>query len=88
MVLLYLYFRLVKSIKMTLGHKNLKKINSKSPKSPKTKSPKLANSSLRKKALLKTLSNGVQFGAATTANLKVVVRVRPENQREIDHNAK
>ncbi|MPC33428.1 Kinesin-like protein KIF18A [Portunus trituberculatus] len=52
------------------------------------KSPRRHNTSLRKKALVRRISGEVQFGAASKANLKVVVRVRPKNQREEDKGAR
>ncbi|XP_071517404.1 uncharacterized protein [Panulirus ornatus] len=67
---------------MTLNRKVLKRVHSP------VKSPKRNNTSLRKKALIKQLNNEVQFGAASKANLKVVVRVRPQNQQEEENNAK
>ncbi|KAG7167932.1 kinesin-like protein KIF18-like [Homarus americanus] len=68
--------------KMTLNRKVLKRVHSP------IKSPKRNNTSLRKKALIRRLSSEVQFGAASKANLKVVVRVRPQNQREQENNAR
>ena len=35
-----------------------------------------------------TPAGAVQFGAASKANLKVVVRVRPHNEREVRDNAR
>ncbi|XP_042223661.1 kinesin-like protein KIF18A isoform X2 [Homarus americanus] len=67
---------------MTLNRKVLKRVHSP------IKSPKRNNTSLRKKALIRRLSSEVQFGAASKANLKVVVRVRPQNQREQENNAR
>ncbi|XP_042858518.1 kinesin-related protein 13-like [Penaeus japonicus] len=67
---------------MTLNRRVLKRVHSP------LKSPKRNNTSLRKKALIKQWSNEVQFGSASKANLKVVVRVRPQNQREQDCNAR
>ncbi|KAK3874985.1 hypothetical protein Pcinc_020120 [Petrolisthes cinctipes] len=67
---------------MTLNRRALHRLHSP------LKSPRLNASSLRKKALIKRLSGEVQFGADTKANLKVVVRVRPFNQREEDNNAR
>ncbi|XP_045592581.1 uncharacterized protein [Procambarus clarkii] len=67
---------------MTLNRKVLKRVHSP------LKSPKRNNTSLRKKALIKQLSGDVQFGAASKANLKVVVRVRPQNKYEEENNAR
>jgi len=72
---------------MTLNRSRLKRGNS--PRSAR-KSPnkRLNNTSLRKKALIKQLSSEVQFGKSSSANVKVVVRVRPENKRELENNSK
>lgn len=67
---------------MTKNRQNLRRINSP------IKSPRRHNSSLRKKALVRRISGEVQFGAASKANLKVVVRLRPQNQREDDKGAR
>ncbi|KAK4308249.1 hypothetical protein Pmani_020043 [Petrolisthes manimaculis] len=67
---------------MTLNRRALHRLHSP------LKSPRLNATSLRKKALIKRLSGEVQFGSDTKANLKVVVRVRPFNQREEDNNAR
>ncbi|KAK8719425.1 hypothetical protein OTU49_014044, partial [Cherax quadricarinatus] len=68
--------------KMTLNRKVLKRVHSP------LKSPKRNNTSLRKKALIRQLNDEVQFGAASKANLKVVVRVRPQNKYEEENNAR
>lgn len=68
----------VKKDKMTLNRRLLKRVHSPG------KSPKRVNTSLRKKTLLKQLSGDVQFGAASKANVKVVVRIRPQNARELE----
>ncbi|XP_063887911.1 kinesin-like protein KIF18A [Scylla paramamosain] len=67
---------------MTKNRQALHRVNSP------IKSPRRHNSSLRKKALVRRISGEVQFGAASKANLKVVVRVRPQNQREEDKGAR
>ncbi|CAL4123338.1 unnamed protein product [Meganyctiphanes norvegica] len=72
---------------MTLNRSRLRRGNS--PRSTrKSPSKRLNNTSLRKKALIKQLSSEVQFSGSSKANVKVVVRVRPENKRELEHNAK
>ncbi|KAK7079533.1 Kinesin-like protein kif18a [Halocaridina rubra] len=48
------------------------------------KSPRRSKTYLRR-SLLKQLSGEVQFGAASKANVKVVVRVRPLNEREAEN---
>lgn len=71
---------------MTLNRSRLRRGNS--PRSArKSPSKRLNNTSLRKKALIKQLSSDVQFGSSSKANVKVVVRVRPENKRELECNA-
>lgn len=67
---------------------NRSRLRGRSPRSAR-KSPnkRLNNTSLRKKALIKQLSSEVQFGGSSKANVKVVVRVRPENKRELECNA-
>lgn len=71
---------------MTLNRSRLRRGNS--PRSArKSPSKRLNNTSLRKKALIKQLSSDVQFGGSSKANVKVVVRVRPENKRELECNA-
>lgn len=67
---------------MTLNRRVLKRVHSP------MKSPKRNNTSLRKKALIKQWNSEVQFGNASKANLKVVVRVRPQNAKELDCNAR
>ncbi|XP_047479643.1 uncharacterized protein LOC125032518 [Penaeus chinensis] len=67
---------------MTLNRRVLKRVHSP------MKSPKRNNTSLRKKALIKQWNSEVQFGTASKANLKVVVRVRPQNAKELDCNAR
>ncbi|XP_037802306.1 uncharacterized protein LOC119596972 isoform X2 [Penaeus monodon] len=67
---------------MTLNRRVLKRVHSP------MKSPKRNNTSLRKKALIKQWNSEVQFGNASKANLKVVVRVRPQNVKEQDCNAR
>ena len=64
------------------------------------KTPRSTAQSLRRKAMLNTVKqltrasiggatpSGVQFGVASKANLKVVVRVRPMNQKEEENNAR
>lgn len=79
LMLVFLYFL---GVAMTLNRRVLHRVRSP------LRSPRLNSSSLRKKTLLKRLSGDVQFGVDTKANLKVVVRVRPFNQREKENNAK
>lgn len=79
LMLVFLYFL---GVAMTLNRRVLHRVRSP------LRSPRLNSSSLRKKTLLKRLSGDVQFGVDTKANLKVVVRVRPFNQREQENNAK
>ncbi|KAG0718459.1 Kinesin-like protein KIF18A [Chionoecetes opilio] len=67
---------------MTKNRQALRRLNSP------VKSPRRHNTSLRKAALVRRISGEVQFGAASKANLKVVVRVRPQNQQEQDKGAR
>ncbi|XP_068210471.1 uncharacterized protein [Palaemon carinicauda] len=67
---------------MTLNRRLLKRVHSP------LKSPKRLNTSIRKKALIKQLSSDVQFGSASKANVKVVVRIRPYNSRELENGSR
>ena len=65
--------------------------------SPSKNSPRRTAQTIHRRALkqsvkqitrpLSATPSAVQFGAASKANLKVVVRVRPLNEKELESNA-